>query len=181
MAKNANERQTFPANHIRLCIDEYNGDIKGRIYNIMNEEAIEFDNCCEMLMKTDALFERVGYPQSFCEERSFLTKKKEKCHYDLPGKALIKDEELEKQSGKLCTLDALIRSRRQASWQGIIKADKDSRLHEFDCGMELLRYIEKVITSPQDTEQNWERKIKIKTYATYIVINHTQKGRIKHR
>lgn len=144
MTNNSNDRQIFPPNMIRLCIDGYEDEIKGRIYSKMCEAPMEFDNCCEMLMKADELFEQIGYPQSFCDSRNFITGTA-KGHYELPGKSLIKDEDLKKQEGQLCTLDVLIRSRRQASWQGIIKAEKDSPTHEFSCGMELLRYIEKLI------------------------------------
>lgn len=144
MANNSNDRQIFPPNMIRLCIDGYDDEIKGRIYSKMCDEPMEFDNCCEMLMKADELFEQIGYPQSFCDSRNFITGTA-KGHYELPGQPLINDEVLQKQEGQLCTLDVLIRSRRQASWQGIIKNEHDSPTHEFSCGMELLRYIEKVV------------------------------------
>lgn len=144
MAKKAKDRQIFPANMIRLCIDGYDEDIKGRIYSKMNEEPVAFENCCEMLMKADEIFERIGYPQAYCKSRSF-GRKTAKEHYSLPGEPLIKDEELQKQKGQLCTLDVLIRSRRQASWQGIVRSVQDSLTQEFYCGMELLRCIEKIV------------------------------------
>lgn len=144
MEKNSNDRHIFPANMIRLCIDGYDDDIKGRIYSKMNQEPVEFDNCCEMLMKADEIFERIGYPQAYCKSRSFGTETA-KDYYNLPGEPLTKDEDLQRQEGQLCTLDVLIRSRRQASWQGIIKTVQDSLTQEFYCGMELLRCIEKIV------------------------------------
>lgn len=144
MANNANDRQIFPPNMIRLCIDRYDDEIKGRIYNKMCDAPMEFDNCCEMLIKADNLFERIGYPQSFCDSRNFVTGTV-KGHYKSPGKPLADNEELQKQEGEICTLDVVICSRRQGSWQGVIKAKTESPVHEFRCGMELLRYIEKMI------------------------------------
>ena len=144
MERNSNARHIFSANMIRLCIDGYDVDIKGRIYSKMNEDPVVFDNCCEMLMKADEIFERVGYPQAYCESRSFGIETA-KGHYNLPGVPLIKDEDMQKQEGQLCTLDVLIRSRRQASWQGIIRTVQDSLIQEFCCGMELLRCIEKIV------------------------------------
>lgn len=147
MGKNPTDRQGFPPNMIRLCIDGYDNDIKGRMYSKMNQEPIEFDNCCEMFLKADEMFERNGYPQSFCDSRNFI-KGTVKGRYDLPNlhkEPLFKDEDLQRQAGLLCTLDVLIRSRRQASWQGIIKMEDDTRIHEFHCAMELLRCIEKII------------------------------------
>lgn len=151
MANNSNDRHTIPPNMIRLCIDGYDEDIKGRIYSIMCDEPMEFDNCCEMLMKADEMFEKLGYPQAFCDSRNFITGTA-KGHYELPDKPLIKDEDLQKQEGQLCTLDVLIRSRRQASWQGIMKPVQDSLTHEFSCGMELLRCIGKMISDSHNLQ-----------------------------
>lgn len=147
MGKNPTDRQGFPPNMIRLCIDGYNNDIQGRMYSKMNQEPIEFDNCCEMFLKADEMFDQNGYPQSFCDSRSFV-KGTIKGRYDLPSmhkEPLFNDEDLRVQEGTLCTLDVLIRSRRQASWQGFIRIKGDSCIHEFHCAMELLRCIEKII------------------------------------
>lgn len=154
MGKTPSDKQIFPPNMIRLCIDGYEDDIRGRMYSKMNKAPIEFDNCCEMFLKADEMFERNGYPQSFCDSRNFITGTV-KGHYDLRGihgEPLTNDEDLQKQEGQFCTLDVLIRSRRQASWQGIIKTVQNSMIQEFYCGMELLRCIEKIINNDHNIQ-----------------------------
>lgn len=151
MTKNSTDRHVFPVNMIRLCIDGYDGDIEGRIYSKLNKEAIAFDNCCEMLIKTDEMFEKAGYPQSFCDERSFVSKNV-KGHYELPGEALVNDEYLQKQKGQLCTLEVLIRSRKHASWQGCFKLEDNVSVQEFSCVIELLRNIGKIVRNEYKTQ-----------------------------
>lgn len=143
MGINTNERRSFPPNMIRLCIDQYDDDIKGRMYSKMDAEPLRFENCCEMLLKADAMFDQYGYPQSFFDKKNFI-EGREKGRYVSP-KALQSDEMMNSQEGKLCTLDVLIRSRRQASWQGIVKTINGSPPEKFQSGMELLGCIQKIM------------------------------------
>lgn len=143
MGKSPNDRQAFPPNMIRLCIDQYDDDIKGRMYSKMDAEPLKFENCCEMLLKADAMFDQYGYPQSFFDKKNFI-EGRETGHYVSP-RQLQSDEVLNRQKGKLCTMDVLIRSRRQASWQGIIKKIDGSPPQEFQSGMELLGCIQKIM------------------------------------
>lgn len=144
MTKNSDVKYVFPINMIRLCIDKYDGDIEGRVYSKMSGKGIVFKDCCEMLMKTDEMFERIGYPQSFCDGRSFVEKNK-KSHYKLPEEFLNNDNVIQKQEGIVCTLDVLVHSRRQASWQGIIMGQENFQDNEFNCAIELLRCIGKIV------------------------------------
>ncbi|MDO4298362.1 MAG: hypothetical protein Q4C59_07805 [Lachnospiraceae bacterium] len=68
MGKNRlKEKGEFPMNGIRICVDHCGEDLKGRIYSRMNKESIRFENCSDMLLKADKLFDARGYPQTFQE------------------------------------------------------------------------------------------------------------------
>lgn len=129
----------YPVNAIRVCIDAYDEDVKGRIYSKMSGKAFRFENCSELFLRADQLFDRCGYPQSFQEKRDFHESGKAG-HYARP-KICLGDAQIRSQSGKLSTLDILVKSRRRAGWQGSILKEEGGVLAEFQSEMELLRYL----------------------------------------
>ena len=129
-------KRTYPVNAIRVCIDECNGDLKGRIYSKMREEVLMFENCGEMFLRADELFDECGYPQTFQEKRNFL-EQKSSGRYARP-QIRRSDEEVVKQTGKCRTVDIIVQSRRRAGWQGIIMED-GKKSAKFQSEMELLK------------------------------------------
>ena len=140
-------RKSFPPNIVRVCIDCYENDIQGRIYTKLSAEALQFDNCCELLLKTDDLFDRCGYPQTFQEKRDFNGKYKSS-YYTAP-KICLSDEELDRQSGILGTVDVLVMSRRNTGWQGLIKTEDGNPTVEFKSEIELLGNLRKLFSTGQ--------------------------------
>lgn len=161
MANDLNGRKNFPPNMIRLCIDEYYNDMKGRIYSRIQCESIEFNDCCEMLLQVDEMFDKHGYPQAFCESRSFK-EKENKCCYSQRGILQQDEEKIVEQHGKLCTLDILVQSRRKVSWQGMIWHIDESKKYEFYSEMEFLRKINEIIRKNLDSKE--QKKTNIKSY-----------------
>lgn len=137
----------YPVNAIRVCIDEYDGDIKGRIYSKMSREALHFENCGEMFLKADRLFDDCGYPQSFQEKRNF-GETKNTVRYARP-KEVLGDHEIRSQAGQYKTIDILIRSRRKTGWQGTILNNEGKQTERFESEMELLRHL------GVDSESRW--------------------------
>lgn len=127
----------YPVNAIRICIDECNGDIKGRIYSKMCETPLTFMNCSEMFLRADKLFDDCGYPQSYQEKRDFQ-KLKKKGHYSRP-QIYLKDEEIRSYRGRCKTVDILVKSRRRAGWQGTVLKSEGGAVTEFQSEMELFR------------------------------------------
>lgn len=134
--KNKKDRY-YPVNAIRVCIDEYDGDIRGRIYSKMCEAPLPFQNCSEMFLRADKFFDDCGYPQSYQVKRNFR-ESESRVHYARP-KILLGDKEIRSQTGKYRTVDILVRSRRQAGWQGKILENESEASAEFESEMELLR------------------------------------------
>lgn len=141
MEKTKKNNRGFPPNAIRLCIDQWDGDLWGRVYSRLSAEPIKFENCCEMLIRTDKLFDRCGYPQSFLDKKDFKDNKVTGRY--VPPQTVLEEEEVLRQQGELYTLDIFVRSRRHAGWQGIVTYQDGSPPEEFYSEMELLECIGK--------------------------------------
>lgn len=129
-----------PANAVRICIDRYAEDIGGRIYSRMKPEPLLFGNCCEMLLKTDSMFDEKGYPQAFKEKRNFFEKRPANTYCAVP-ELLLDKEELCRQRGACGTVDVIVQSRRRAGWQGIMLRTDGRKMGIFRSEMELLKCI----------------------------------------
>lgn len=136
MEKEKVDERIYPANAIRVCIDWSGDDFSGRIYSKMWPNPILFENCSEMLLRADELFDMCGYPQSFQDKRIF-SEKKQNGKYGRP-QIYLSDEEIYSQHGKYRTVDIFIHSRRRASWQGSILDQDGKIIAEFRSGLELL-------------------------------------------
>lgn len=135
--ENRNDRH-YPVSAIRICIDTYDGDIRGRIYSKMYGEALPFENCGEMFLRADRLFDACGYPQSFQEKRGFQ-EARGRGNYARP-KIRLEDAQIRSQRGKVGTVDVLVRSRRRAGWQGSVLSEDGGVSADFESELELLRY-----------------------------------------
>lgn len=131
------ERRPLQVNTLRLCIDSYGSDIRGRFYSRMCQDAVSFDNCGELLLRADMLFDERGYPQPFQEKRSF-TKERKRCSYCACPEEFYPEEEILKQKGEFCTMDVTVWSRRRAGWQGSLLYPDGTFLSGFQSEMEML-------------------------------------------
>lgn len=112
-------RGRIPLNFLRICVDRCGEDLSGRVYCRMSREGLPFRNLGELLLRADLLFDEKDYPQSFQEKRSFAEQPLRYSRRGMP-KAFLTDQEILNRQGAYCTLDVLVYSRRQASWQGIL-------------------------------------------------------------
>ena len=144
MEKEKVRQRGFPLNAIRVCIDQYNGEPQGRVYSKMNKEPLQFENCCEMLVRTDKLFDRCGYPQSFQDKKDFQGNRVMGQYQ--PPRSVMTDEEIYRQQGKVKTVDICVRSRRNASWQGSILYENGMQWDTFESVEELLQCMSKKIS-----------------------------------
>lgn len=135
----------FPQNAFRVCVDLIEEDISGRIYSPLSEKMIPFAGIGEILVKMDELFDCCGYPQAFQNKRSFDTVKEQKNLYrGLPEK-LQNTEDILSHYGKEGTFDLLVKSRQNASWQGVLYDDEGNVLKEFDGEIGLLSILMELI------------------------------------
>lgn len=129
----------YPPNAFRICIDQCDTDIYGRIYSPLCSQVMEFRGIGEILLKMDALFDDAGYPQAFQEKRSFEEKKITDNRYSGVPKVKQSAEEIHALRGKLYTVDIYVDSRRNTTWQGHVHGADGKKLSDFSGEVELLK------------------------------------------
>lgn len=134
-------RQDYPANGFRICVDTEEQDMTGRIYSLLVPEVITYSGWNELFLKMDAVFDRVGYPQAFQEKRSFTGGTKAASYQGSP-KLLQSYEAVTHERGLLWTVDVVVISRRDTSWQGIVYDLDRQEIGQFDGELGLMKILE---------------------------------------
>ena len=134
-------RQDYPANGFRICVDTEEQDMAGRIYSLLAPEVITYSGWNELFLKMDAIFDRVGYPQAFQEKRCFTGGTRAASYQGSP-KRLQPQEAVTHERGQLWTVDVVVISRRDASWQGIVYDLDRQELGQFDGELGLMKILE---------------------------------------
>ena len=134
-------RQDYPANGFRICVDTEEQDMAGRIYSLLVPEVITYSGWNELFLKMDAVFDQVGYPQAFQEKRSFTGGTKAASYQGSP-KLLQPYEAVTHERGQLWTVDVVVISRRDTSWQGIVYDLDRQELGQFDGELGLMKILE---------------------------------------
>lgn len=134
-------RQDYPANGFRICVDTEEQDMAGRIYSLLVPEVITYSGWNELFLKMDAVFDQVGYPQAFQEKRSFTGGTKAASYQGSP-KLLQPYEAVTHERGLLWTVDVVVISRRDTSWQGIVYDLDRQEIGQFDGELGLMKILE---------------------------------------
>lgn len=134
-------RQDYPANGFRICVDTEEQDMAGRIYSLLVPEVITYSGWNELFLKMDAVFDQVGYPQAFQEKRSFTGGTKAASYQGSP-KLLQPYETVTHERGLLWTVDVVVISRRDTSWQGIVYDLDRQEIGQFDGELGLMKILE---------------------------------------
>lgn len=134
-------QKRYQLNSIRVCIDSYDNGLAGRVFSPLCTEEITFVGIQELLLKADEIFDRAGYPQAFHEKRTFWGIMKAKMPYAGIPKPVMDGARIFEKKGQMVTYDVIIKSRRNAGWQGTIFNEAGKRIHDFQGELELLRYL----------------------------------------
>ena len=134
-------RQDYPANGFRICVDTEEQDMAGRIYSLLVPEVITYSGWNELFLKMDAVFDQVGYLQAFQEKRSFTGGTKAASYQGSP-KLLQPYEAVTHERGLLWTVDVVVISRRDTSWQGIVYDLDRQEIGQFDGELGLMKILE---------------------------------------
>ena len=132
---------TSAPNLVNLCIDRIShGNMEGWMYHKYTEGPVGFHTVQDCLLKMDALFDRIGYPQTTVRQRNFKNlpesmEKEEAVPVSDAAKVLA-------QSGELVTFVVHVNYRQNATWQGeVVWADTKQRCR-FRSALELLKLID---------------------------------------
>lgn len=128
----------YPLNAFRICADRIDSDIAGRVFSPLHAGSISFNGMGELLVKMDALFDKVGYPQAFQDKRSFDSGRERSNLYKGIPDGELKPAEIITQSGNVKTYDVVVNTRKNASWQGTVYGENGSSLGDFNGEIALL-------------------------------------------
>ncbi|MBO4376604.1 MAG: hypothetical protein IKY04_03400 [Lachnospiraceae bacterium] len=133
---------TYPLNAFRLCIDGLGENLSGFIYTPLAKEPLTFRGM-ETFLELDILYDKVGYPQSFQDKRSFEKTDEEINIYSGQPDALMKPEDIIYKRGRRATFDVVVQSRCNTTWQGVILRDGTLDEEPFNGDLELWEKIER--------------------------------------
>lgn len=112
--------------YFMVCIDEAGlKAFSGRLFNVFNENELEFNGLRELLFKMDEAMDYYDMPQRFMEIRSM--KKGSDGNYVRPrtrggeiAQRKFSDEQWNSIRGRRATFEVILVSRQNASWQGYV-------------------------------------------------------------
>ena len=129
---------------IHLCIDEYKDFIiNGVAYNITEEEKIVFHDIHDLIIKMDRIFDRNGNPQASRKIRTFQAEDDKLYSYQNTPHMYCTYEDVIKHKGKIITLDIVVLSRRQSSWQG--KVFYNDEIIDFKNALQMINIILEIL------------------------------------
>ena len=134
-------RQDYPANGFRICVDTEEQDMAGRIYSLLEPEVITYSGWNELFLKMDGNFDRGGYPQAFQKNRCLKGGTRAASYQGRP-KRLKPQKTVTHERVPLWTVDVVVISRRDASWQGIVYDLDRQELGQFDGELGLMKILE---------------------------------------
>ena len=129
-------------NMVNVCVDRRSGEAcTGRLYCRYMEEKIPFENQYHLLKIMEEFMDRIGYPQSSVEMRSY--KKKSRIFGEVPG-IMARGEEIFQERGDLGTFIIHVKYRQNATWQGEAAWIEKGIVKPFRSALELLKMIDNV-------------------------------------
>lgn len=127
-------------NLVNVCVDEVvQEEIKGRLYHYYQKEAVEFKNVVQLLDEMEKLYDKIHFPESATECRSFLKKEPSEQRKRIPQ--LVDAETILKQRGKNGTFLVCVQYRQNTTWQGEIVVMDTEEIYDFSSALELVKII----------------------------------------
>ena len=136
-------KNRYPISGFRICIDDYELEMKGRLYSPLWIGQVDFNDINQLLLKVDATYDDIGYPQAFQVKRSFNKGEKNTNGYKGIPTPVSKVEDILKEQGKLKSFDVVVTTRRNTSWQGYIEESGSGKRRNFNGEIELINFLAK--------------------------------------
>lgn len=134
-------RTKLPVNSVRLCFRKRSTDCcEGRIYGVAFQDAVEFHDSAELIMKVDDLFNQIGHPQPHHILRSFGDTENY-CSYCSNPERYHTDSEIEAMHGEEGTFELIMLTRHSAEWQGILRNVDNMQSEKFETILECMRIL----------------------------------------
>ena len=133
-------------NLLSICVDGLeNGEMQGRMYHYYGEEPEYFESVIQLIRKMDQLYDKLVFPQSSAETRSFLGKSPEPSSGREKKEKLISPDGLIAQKGKIGTFVTNVKFRQCTNWQGEFWWKEREEKVFFSSTLELVRLIDRAV------------------------------------
>ena len=133
----------FPVTSVRVCVDEKEPMWKGFLCGVTLSDQISFEGADGFIRAVDKAYTQIGQPQPTVVSKSFSAAAKGYDSYVGNPERFHSAAEIHKMHGCVRTYDLIMRSRRHAEWQGMVKDLDGSVLFTFETMMELMAQIVK--------------------------------------
>ena len=126
-----------------ICVDSYeNSVLNGRLYNPYFNGGIHFSSTMQLILNMKSLLDKMNFPQSFLETRSFSSAKRAWRDDETDGKGM---------SGEAATFAVKVVFRQNASWQGTVVWLEENREDSFRSALELLLLMDSALADAERT------------------------------
>ena len=135
----------------QVCIDEAGArNIAGRFYCGMNRQGEEFNDIQQLILSMDKIMDRISFPQSTVEKRTF--EKQKNPRFQAQQKELLEMRRFmaDKKPGDKATFVVQVEYRRDAEWQGNVKWVEGDQTTEFASTLELIKFLDKISAEAGD-------------------------------
>lgn len=113
-----------------ICVNSYKDSVMtGRMYNPSFEGGMRFSSTMQLLLNMEGMLDKMNFPQSFLETRSFGSSRGTWKDGEADGKNL---------RGETATFAVKIIFRQNASWQGTVTWLEENKEESFRSALELL-------------------------------------------
>ena len=129
----------FPVTSVRMCVNEESPEYAGFLCGITLQDNISFDSKDGLIRAIDKAYTQIGQPQPTVVSKSFSAKAKGYDSYVGNPERFHSAAEIHGMHGAARTVDLIMRSRRHAEWQGLVKDLDGTVLFTFESMMELMR------------------------------------------
>lgn len=155
--------QTSRASTVKICVDScMAAELSGRAYYVGKEQGIFFHSLSGLILKLDALFDTIRFPQahfkhgSFFEGRAIKRKRFQKeRHMDNTGMDLTSASE-----GERATFVVEVLFRRNATWQGRVEWIDKKQSKNFRSALELMKLMGEALEQEYGSDEEytgWEK------------------------
>ena len=139
-------------NLINICVD---GDLEGkpqiRLYSRYARDAVTLTDLNQLLMESERLMDRIGYPQTSMRGRSFNGMRQSTAK---KGAERVRTaDEILNEAGKKATFVVNVQYRQNATWQGKVLWAETGKSCNFRSALELLKLIDGALDEAEEGVQ----------------------------
>jgi len=141
---------------VRVCIDVWDTQQQGRLYCPFGQPET-FSSLTELMMKMEAYFDGIKFPQNFSQSRTFTPQPQTQPIDLTEGAERMEREKLEAQTGNKATFTVQVQFRQHATWQGSITWLEEQKTTHFRSMLEMIRLMDSALPEGDaEAQPEWD-------------------------